>query len=167
MWSQTKLAVLCLLLACCTLAGCGYRFAGEGPTLLGDGNSTLRISSVENPTMLPWLPQELRSRMRDEVNKRNLARWVDNGKTDYLMRIRIISFSLRSSVKDDDENTLLYSGQMTLEATITDGSTNAPVWTSNQVSVQRNFDEDTEDAAGRRTAEFAVRRLLDQLYQVY
>ena len=88
------LVVLCLL-----MGACGYRWQGfDDPavgSVIGDGSKTLKIDRVEQSSMFPWVPYYLRSLIRDEVNLRKLARWVDSGDADYTMTVRMPSFQIR------------------------------------------------------------------------
>ena len=72
------------LLVCLMLTGCGYVWRGQEGSLsensvLGNGSKTLKIKSVEQTSLYPWLTYQVRSLVRDDINARNLAKWVDDG----------------------------------------------------------------------------------------
>ena len=89
------------LLVCLMLTGCGYVWRGQEGSLsensvLGNGSKTLKIKSVEQTSLYPWLTYQVRSLVRDDINARNLAKWVDDGQADYTLTVRIPSFKVRS-----------------------------------------------------------------------
>ena len=72
------------LLVCLMLTGCGYVWRGQEGSLsensvLGNGSKTLKIKSVEQTSLYPWLTYQVRSLVRDDIHARNLAKWVDDG----------------------------------------------------------------------------------------
>lgn len=157
-------ALLLPLLAALLLAGCaGYQFAGKEKGIFGSPTSTVRLTGVENPSMFPWLPHVLRSYMRDEVHKRNLATWVDSSPSDYAMRIVISEFTLRSHARDSSDSTLLYSATLGFEAIVTSGSTNSVVWRSGKEYLSRTYDSKNERAAGEEAAQLLVQRVCDRM----
>lgn len=179
MWSQTSIsrslgvmrrlafAVLTTVLIAGLLAGCGYQFAGKEKSIFGSSRSTLRLTGVDNPTMYAWLPNTLRSLMRDEVNKRHLATWVDSSPSDYSMRIKINDFTLRSAVRDSSDTTLLYSASLTFEATVYSGATNTVVWRSGKEHLSRTYDSKDEEAAGSEAAQLLVQRVCDRMRHAF
>ncbi|MDR2799799.1 MAG: hypothetical protein LBB52_00850, partial [Desulfovibrio sp.] len=101
MWSRDKAKAaresgplpalgLCLALAL-FCAGCGYTLASDSPSVLGAGTKTLKVKGVDYPTLQPWLPNSIRSVLRDEVGARYLAQWVDSGPADFEIQINVIS----------------------------------------------------------------------------
>ena len=155
MWSPTKhsdpaslsasryktlpsLVLGCLLLLCVSaifLEGCaGYRPASEGMSVVGDGTKTLKVKGVDHPTLQPWLPYAIRSRLRDEIGARYLAKWVDSGSADYEIQINVLSFTTRQWVRTEIDTSQLYDSTMNIEAIIYEGSTNREVWRSGRIS---------------------------------
>lgn len=151
-------------LAC--LSGCGYGLATDMPTVLGSGKSTLRLSGVEQPTLYPWVGYTVRSAMRDEINARNLARWVDGGKADYNMHIKVNSFTMRSAVSSSSDETLLYSGTVSVTVTVHDGTDNRELWRSS-VTYSDQFENESEESAARRLFVQAVRRVADNMRNTF
>ncbi|UZP67750.1 LPS assembly lipoprotein LptE [Desulfovibrio mangrovi] len=171
MWLQTSKnsvagvvrLVLLVLTATVLLAGCGYQFAGKEKGIFGDPRSTIRMGSVENPTMYAWLPPKIRSLMRDEIHKRNLASWVDSSPSDYTMRIVIDEFMLRSHMRDSDDKTLIYSASLRFEAIVYSGQTNRVFWRSGKESLSRTYDSKNEQDAGTDITQLLVQRVCDRM----
>ncbi len=167
--SLSRLALLAVLLitallSLTLLSGCaGYQFAGKEKGIFGDPSSTLRMVEVENPTMYAWLPHRLRSLMRDEVHRRNLARWVDTSPSDYSMRIIISEFRLRSHARDASDTTLLYSATLGFEAIVYSGTTNSVVWRSGKEYLSRTYDSKNPEEAGTDAAHLLVQRVADRM----
>ena len=153
---------LCLVL----LYGCGYAPAGSNSSILGNGQSTLRLSGIEQPTLMPWVNYSLRSALRDEFRGRNLAVWVDSGPADFLISLRVNEFSMRGAVKSSAETTLLYTGAISLTAVISSGSGNSEVWRSN-ASYSDTFESDSQEKAGDLLFRQAVRLLANKLRQAF
>lgn len=152
---------LCLLLAA-NLSGCGYGLAQDEPTVLGSTDVTLKVTGVEQPTLFPWVVYTVRSSLRNEITARNLAVWVDSGQADYNMHVKVNSFTMRSSVSSRADVTLIYTGTVSMTVIISRGSDNAEVW-RNTISYSNEFDNDTEEEAGRRLFTQAVRRMAQSM----
>lgn len=160
------LPVVALLAALSALSGCaGYNLTSEETGIFGDGHKTLKIKSVDNPTMYSWLPYLLRSTLRDEVAARSLAVWKDDGRADYEIKLRVLYFRLRGDVRDSDDRTQLYTASMAVEATVHDGATNAVVWESKTVSYSDSYDTYNERDAAEKVGIELVRRLVDRMRQ--
>lgn len=165
-WSAKSVPLACavlLLFAACLAGGCGYSMESRQPTVMGDSSKRLKLRNVEQPTLYEWLGPSIRSAMRDEVNARKAATWVDSGDCDFNMDIRVRSFTLRSWLRDASQNTVMYEGKITLEATLYRCSDNAEVWRSGVLSYSESFDADTPDTASgkltKRLAEKIVRKM--------
>lgn len=171
LWSNRNnpLGALALLL-CLALApglhGCGYGLASDLPSVIGDSSATLKLTGVEQPTLYPWIVYTVRSSLRDEINARNLAEWVDSGKAEYNMHVKVNFFTMRSAVSGRADETLLYNGSVSLTATIYRGSDNVEVW-RNTVNYSNRFDNETEEEAGRRLFSQAIRRLADSMRNTF
>lgn len=124
----------CLLCAGVVLSACGYKLAADTPSILGDGTKTLKIKEVANPTLEAWLPAAIRSGLRDAINARNLAVWVDQGPADYEIQIDIKGYTSRESMSSRTDVTMLYDNRLSLNATIYDGATNKVIWQSGTIS---------------------------------
>lgn len=159
-------ALLAALAALSALSGCvGYHLTSEETGIFGDGSKTLKIKSVDNPTMYSWLPYMLRSALRDEIGARSLAVWKDDGRADYEVKLRVHYFRLRGDVRDSDDRTQLYTASMAAEATVYDGATNAVVWESGLVGYYDSYDTYNERDAAEKVGIELVRRLVDRMRQ--
>ena len=143
--------------------GCGYQLASSQPSVVGDGTRTLKVKGVDSPTLHPWLPHEIRSKLRDEVGARYLAKWVDSGSADYEIQINVIRFSTREWVRTEHDTTQLYSTSLTLQAIIYEGSSNREVWRSGQISYSEYEDKSDEKAASGDIITQCIRKLADQM----
>lgn len=165
----TATGLLCALLACPMLAGCGYVWRGQEGSLsessvLGAGNKTLKIKSVDQSTLYPWLTYQIRSLVRDDINARNLAKWVDDGPADYTLTVRVPSFQIRSYGQYRSA-TELYTATINMEFIVYDGKTNTEVWRSGSIYYSENYENSNEESAIRSILELAVRRCMDALQQ--
>lgn len=160
------LMLAALLLFPALLTGCGYSFDGGSSTVMGDASSTLSIKGVEQPTLYPWLGQILRSNVRDEVNARKVAVWVDSGKSDYTLQLNIIRFTIRESVSNKQDDTLLFRANMRVQAIIYDSSGNTEIWRSGTISYSQSYETYYERTAAellcKRIAERLVRSMRDK-----
>ncbi len=168
--------LLLMAAACClslAASGCGYGLDGfssgssRAVSVLGDGNSTLKIEKVEQVTMYPWVQYYLRGITRDEVNLRRLARWVDSGNADYLLAITMPGFRVRSSVSNRVDNTLLSDTTVQLELVVRSGKSGAVVWRSGVISYNDKFETVDEASAIRDGLKEALRRALDRMQQKF
>lgn len=141
-------ALVLLLLLGLAFSGCaGYHLASSGSSILGDGSKTLKVKGVDYPTLQPWLPNAIRSRLRDEIGARYLAKWVDSGSADYEIQINVLSFTTREWVRTEIDTTQLFNISLTIEAILYDGSTNKEIWRSGRISYaerQEHADEERE-----------------------
>lgn len=157
--------LLCLALSP-ALYGCGYGLGADMPTVMGDGKATLKLVSVEQPTLYPWVVYTLRSSMRDEVNARNLAEWAEGGNADFNMHIKVNSFTMRSAVSSSTDATLLYNGSVSITAIIYNGADNSEAWRTS-VTYSDEFDNVTEEEAARSLFTQAVRRIADNMRNTF
>lgn len=168
LWSN-KRAALILLLCLATLPGlfgCGYSLSSDMPSVLGEPSASLKLTGVEQPTLYPWVVYTLRSALRDEINARNLARWVDSGNADYNMHIKVNFLTMRGAVSSDEDRTLLYNGSTSLTAVIYNGADNTELW-RNTVNYSNNFASNDEESAARELFTQAVRRLADSMRNTF
>lgn len=161
--------LLCVLLVCLTLTGCGYIWRGQEGSLsedsvLGTGSKTLKIKSVEQSTLYPWLSYRVRSLVRDDINARNLARWVDDGPSDFTLTVRVASFKIRSYGQYRSVNEL-FTATINMEFLVYDGKTNTEVWRSGPIIYQENYENADEESAIKSILELAIRRGMDKLQQ--
>lgn len=152
------------------LAGCGYTWRGQkgnlsADSVLGDGSKTLRMGAVEQVTLYPWVPYVIRSQLRDEVNARGLARWVDGKTADYTLGVKVTSSTIRSYSDTASGMAQLSQVRITMVCTVYDGHTNAQVWTSGPVTYADKFEFENDETAVRETLTECVRRALDRLQQ--
>lgn len=168
--SQSGLRLLIAgLFACLLLAGCGYTWRGqEGSrseeSVLGNGTKTLRIRSIEQTTLYPWLPYRIRSLVRDDINARGLAVWKESGATDFALTVRVPSFQIRSYGEYKDR-TLLFTATISMEFIVYDGRTNTEVWKSGLINYSEQYESTSEEQAIKDTISLVVRRCVDSLQQ--
>ena len=146
--------ILLFLLVFCLmgLTACGYKTAAFSPSILGDGSKTLKIKEVDSPTLDVWLPHAIRSSLRNEVNARHLARWVDDGPADYEISIKITAFTQREGIHDRYDNPLLYDNRLEVVATVYDGATNKEIWRSGSIA----YSDRDQNAVDTRTSADAI-----------
>ena len=158
----------CLLLTSILLQGCaGYHLASSGTSVMGDGTKTLKVKGVENPTLYTWLPYAVRSRLRDEIGARYLAKWVDSGSADYEVQINIISFTTREWIRTEVDTSQLYDTRMTIEAILYEGSTNREVWRSGHISYAERTEEADEKTLSGDIITQVMRLLADKMRNTF
>ena len=144
----------------CLLSGCaGYQFGAKQPSILGDGSKTLKVKEIDYPTLQPWLPFVLRSSLRDKINERYLAQWVDSGPADYEISLKVTSFTTHEWARDIDNNTLLYDTNLTVDAIVYSGSTNKEVWRSGPV----RYADIVESPDEKKSANEMISRIMDRI----
>ena len=151
------------LLLCLLLAGCGYKLAADQPSIMGDGTKTLKVKGVDHPTLEPALPYQLRTALRNEINTRDLAKWVDSGPADYEIQIKVLSYTTREWMRSEGDQTLLYDTTLALEATLYDGKTNKEVWRSGVIDYSERLETPDETAAAGDIISQIMRRLADKM----
>lgn len=172
MWLPTNIsrfiaraALACLTLL--TLAACGYGFGADSESVIKPTTEgalpTLKIKSVDNPTLHTWIAHIVRAEMRDEIAARGLARWVDSGKADYEISFKVDSFTFRSWLTDSDDVTMLYSAAMTMEAILYKGNTNEEVWRSGKTSYSQSYERVQERTAASDLTRELARRIASNL----
>lgn len=162
-----RLAALSIAAMLLVVAGCGYKLAGDEPSVLGSGNKTVKVKRIENPTLYPWLSHLMRTILHDEVNYRKLGKWVDSGEADYGLEIIVSRFSISDHGYSREGTSVMYSAYMVMELKVYDGSTNKLVWDSGQVSLSRVYDTDNAQAATRELSGELIRRCMDSMRFVF
>ncbi len=152
-----------------TLGGCGYVWRGQEGSLsensvLGTGNKTLKIKEIDQTTLYPWLTYKIRSLIRDDINARNLAIWVDEGQADFTLTVRVPSFQVRSYGEYQSQSQL-FTATIIMELIVYDGRTNTEVWRSGPISYSDNFENSNEESAIQEVLFMAIRRCMDRLQQ--
>ena len=160
-------ALLCLLLLCLFAGGCGYHLASSSPSILGDGSKTLKVKGVESPTLHPWLPNSIRSRLRDEIGARYLATWVDSGSADYEIQINVINFSTREWIRTEQDTTQVYSTSLSIQAIIYEGSTNKEIWRSRRIAYSEYGEQADEKQASGDIIAQVIRKLADEMRNTF
>ncbi|MBQ4133518.1 MAG: hypothetical protein IJD04_07295 [Desulfovibrionaceae bacterium] len=161
------LSALFLLLALLLLGGCGYTLASEEPSVIGNGEKTVKIKRVENPTLFPWLSHLMRTSLHDEVNYRKLGRWIDSGEADYELDVEVTRFEINDYGYSREGASVMYSAAMVMVLTVYDGSTNRQVWSSGGVGLSRVYDTDNAQTATRELSRELIRRCLDRMRNVF
>ena len=159
------------LLFCATMmlfCGCaGYRLAADSPSILGDGTRTLKIKEVDNPTLEAWLPHSIRSILRDEINARHLARWVDESPADYEMTIKVLAFTSREWIRDENDVAMLFANNLNIEAIVYDGTTNREIWRSGAIAYSDVSEIRGAKASTEEIIQQVARRLVDRLRNTF
>ena len=165
----SRAAALCFLTA--TLAACGYGFGSDAPSVLKATSPgvrpTIKIKSVDNPTLYPWLPYTIRTEFRDELAARNVALWVDSGRADYEVALKVHSFTIRSWLTDPDDSTSLYTASLALEGIFYKSGTNEEIWRSRPMWYSQSYDHVQERAAAEELTRELVRRLISSMRQAF
>lgn len=176
MWSPTDIRrraprVVLVCLAALMLASCGYGFGNDAGSVLEAPAPgvlpTLKIKSVDNPTLYPWLSHVVRSEVRDELAARGIARWVDSGKADYELSLKVDSFTFRSWMTDIDDVTMLYSASMLMEGIVYRGDSNEEVWRSGQVAYSQTYEQVQERTAAGDLVRELARLLVNRMRQSF
>lgn len=162
-------AAACMLIL--SLAACGYGFGAETATILapppGGGLPTIKVKSIENPTLFPWLSYTLRTELRDELAARKVARWVDSGRSEYEIALKVSSFTIRSWLTDSDDATSLYSANMSVEAVVYSGDGNREIWRSGSVDYSHSYESVQEHTVAEDLTREIVRRLVVNLRRAF
>jgi hypothetical protein len=105
--------------------------------------------------------------LRDEVNARYLARWVDSGSADYEIQINVLSYTSRQWMRSKLDTTILSDTSLTVEAIIYDGSTNREIWRSGKITYSDRLDTpDSKIVAGDIITQ-AMRMLADRMRNTF
>lgn len=168
-----------LSLALLTLLGCGYGFTAKEDTVLSQrkspaatelaatpfatGPKTMRVKAIEHPVVYPWLSQVIRSSLRDEFARRNIAKWKDDGAAEYSIMVKVTSFTIRSSVRDANSNDLLVSASLVIDATVFDERTNAQVWRSGSIGHSETYESRDEQTAASELTERVMQQLAGRM----
>lgn len=173
MWSPTERFAIhryfagLLLVFAVLSGGCGYHLASSSPSILGDGSKTLKVKGVDSPTLHAWLPNAIRSRLRDEIGARYLAKWVDSGTADYNIQINVADFSTREWIRTEQDTSQMYTTSLTIEAIIYDGSNNKEVWRSGHIGYSEYSEMADEKQASSDIITQVVRRLADKMRNTF
>lgn len=151
--------ITCLLCTGILLSACGYKLAADTPSILGDGTKTLKIKEVSNPTLEAWLPASVRSGLRDAINARHLAVWVDQGPADYEIKIDIKGYTSRETMSSRTDVAMLYDNRLAINATIYDGATNKVIWQSGEIS----YADRSEDRGRENSADDLIAQIMSRL----
>lgn len=148
------------------LSACGYTLQNTQrtpvTTVLGDGNATIAIESIEQASMLPWVPYYLRTQIHNEVNLRKIARWSSIKDAEYFMQIRIPRFETRAFISGHDDETLLNSVNVELNVQIYDKN-RILIWNSGPINYSENYSNVREEDAIREILKETVYVLLDRI----
>ncbi len=158
---------LILVLALGSLVGCGYKVHGlsDSPsqTAIGNGTSTLRVDSVEQSTLYPWLPYYVTSTIRDEIVLRKLAKWSTSLDSDYYLQAEVISFDVSAYDEDYFKSATLSSATVKLVINIYNSMTNELAWTSHAVSYSETYESSKADSSIREVLEEGIKLAFDNL----
>lgn len=152
------------------LTGCGYKFAGEerAPSIFGSGTErTIAVKEVENPTVNTRIGMLLRSSLRDELTRRNYARWGTPESSEYQISLRILRYAVQARVQDEKDQTLKSVIELRLEAEVTRRKTGSRVWESGPIVSYWTYDGTNERMAEERVTDLAMRELADRMAFAY
>lgn len=160
--------LLFALLAASLLAGCGYGFSPQGPSVLKqqqeNGAGSLAIGTVTNPTLKVWIEPALRNTLRDEITSRESVVWTQPDSADMILDLDVVRYIIDAAIQDEQEQTLRYKVHMVLEATLKDGDDGVVIWRSGPVKRVEYFQNDTDKpAAEREVVRQAVLVLVDRM----
>ena len=155
--------LLLLLALCLLISACGYSLDSRRETVLGPGAVSMKMKGVQHPTLYPWMGQVVRSSLRNELGARKVAVWVDDGPADYSIQINILSFTIRSSLQTSQDVTVLYAGNIRLQAIVYRGADNSEVWRSGIESCSDTYESYSDRTAAEQLSLQAVRRLVAQM----
>ena len=164
---KTAFLSLLLFVFLFLLSGCGYNVASEEPSVLGSGEKTLKVKRIENPTLYSWLSYQMRTILHDEINYRQMAKWVDSGESDYEIEIVVTRFHLDDHGYTSSGSSVMFSASMTMQMRLYDASTNREVWNSGNVSYSRVYDTDNAQAATEELSRELILRCLDRMRFVF
>ncbi len=167
-----KILILpCLLLTLFTFSACGYKVHGLSSmpiqTVIGNGSSTLRVDSVEQSTLYPWLPYFVTSTIRDELALRKLAKWSTSLDSDYYLQAEVLSFDVSAYDEDYFGSATLSSATVTLVIQIFESSSNTQVWSSGNVSYSETYESTKADTSIREVLEEALELAFDNLQNTF
>jgi hypothetical protein len=160
-----------VFMAAFCLTACGYGFGMDSESVLvplrEGARPSLKIKSVDNPTLFPWVSHIIPSEVRDEIAARKLATWVDTGKADYELVIKVDTFTFRSWLTDKDDVTTLYSASMVFEGIVYKSDTNEEVWRSGGIGYSQNYEQVQERVAASELTRELARRLASRMQQTF
>jgi hypothetical protein len=123
----------------------------------------MKMKGVEHPTLYPWMGQIVRSSLRDELGARKVAVWVDDGPSDYSIQVNVLSFTIRSRLETSQDVTVLYTGNIRMQAIVYRGSDNSEVWRSAIESYSDTYESYSDRAAAEQLSLQAIRHLVAQM----
>ncbi len=170
--SKYKNWVNVLLLSCTgfALVACGYGFNNQQISALPQGVQTIFLDSVENPTAETWLGPRIRSIFRDELHRRAWVQWSEKESADALLKIVVERFTRSSSAWDEDEESVKYSSNIKISATLIEQKTGKELWHSGRVDSSASYyatEESSVTKADIEALEQAIRRLADRMGEGY
>ncbi|MGE4551726.1 MAG: LPS assembly lipoprotein LptE [Desulfovibrionaceae bacterium] len=162
------LPVLLGLALCLGLSACGYSLASRGPSALKDNQRKLYLVSVENPSLDTWVGPELRSRLRDEINNRHVARWTERSNAQGLVEVVIDRFTTsETTVTGESDQSLRYAASISVSMHIVSPLDGSVLWSSGSVGASESFYGKDAASARERVVRLAVERMVDRLSENY
>jgi hypothetical protein len=188
--SKLLLVLLCLC-GLCGLSGCGYGFSSGTATVLdidaramasapvSNGQDTaapnykpdfrehtLKIKSIDHHTLYPWLAQVIRSTLRDEIGARKIAVWLDAGNADYSIQLIIHSFTMRTSVHDENDTSMLFSADIQMTGIVYD-SADKEVWRSSRLYYSDMYESYMERNAAEMLSSQIIKLLVAEMRNTF
>ena len=152
------------------LMGCNYTFSTNSPTPLPPDIRSIYLEKVENPTNLSWLEFELRSKLRDEMNKHGRVFFADRESAQSLMRVEIESSSIGTKLENEHAETVRSQAKLVLQARIFRKKDHKLLWESGGINIRESFpgkeseENDSQVRSAREKAvEYGVEELVNRL----
>ncbi len=166
-----KLSISLSLVLVLFLTACGYKVHGLSDmpvqTAIGNGTATLRVDSVEQSTLYPWLPHYVTSVIRDEIVLRKLAKWSNSLNSDYYLNAEVLSFDISAYDEDYFKSATLSSATVRLVINIFDSQTHETVWTSHEVTYSETYESTKADSSIREVLKEAIELAFDNLQNTF
>lgn len=136
------------------LCSCGYTVKGiqqrSRDSIFGNGNKTVAITKIEDPSLYPWITYYLTNQFHTEMNFRKFAKWEVSDKADYHIEILLHKFDTYASLTDEEDRTLLNSINIQMEVRVFDTHLNK-TWSSGKLSHNEYFQNLSEEESIRET----------------
>ena len=116
------------------LSSCGYKPLYQLSSIFPDNNATLRITSIENPTLISSLPYHFRSTLTKVIAERSIAILKSDPPSQYEMEIIIHSYRAVPRTIVQDDIILLYSIEIVFEAIVYETAKGTPFWRSGKIT---------------------------------
>lgn len=174
MFAAVTRLLLNLILFCCFLSGCGYHFTNTQSGRLS-ASQQIWVPFFSNESVSPTAQTVLRRAFYDELNAlRGLRPATSEGTADLVMKAKLISYSSKAVSYNALDQVKEFSLSVDVELEISKKGDLQPLWkgriqavkqfpVNNNLSLQRNSEEQALDAASRIIAQKFI-AALDESY---